>query len=84
MVALNLSGGQSELRVYYSLWKGNEKRFGEPTLYDYTFPVRFPNIVFGATDLKEAKKKIEVINSKIGTMDRFDLNRSKIQRLAIS
>jgi len=72
------------MKVYYALWKGKENRFGEPLLYDYTFMVRFPNIVFVATDLKEAKKKIETINKKISKMDIFDLNRSKIQRIVTS
>ncbi len=70
------------MKIYYSLWNSNGNRFDEPSFYDYTFPVRFPNIVFMAADNKEAKKKIEIINSRLGKADIFDLSRSKIQRLA--
>ena len=73
-----------DLKVYYSLWKSIENRFGEPLLYDYTFEVRFPNIVFIASNFDEAKRKIKALNSKMSKMDRYDLSRLKIQRLAVS
>ena len=68
------------LNLYYSLWKID--RFDKPTLYDYTFTVRFPNVVFRAKNLQEANKKIEEINRKIKEKDIFDLNQSKILKLA--
>ncbi len=58
--------------TYYSLWRSARNKFGEPVFYDYSFPVRFPNVVFSAKSLKDAKAKIEAINSRIGTIDRFD------------
>lgn len=73
-----------EMNVYYALWKFKGNRFDEPVLYDYTFPVRFPNVVFRAKDLKEAKEKIEAINSKIEKMDRFDSNYSRILKQTLS
>ena len=70
--------------VYYSLWKFQGNKFDEPILYDYTFPVRFPNVVFRAKNLKQAKKKIDKINSKLKNMDRFDSKSSTILRSALS
>lgn len=68
------------MKIYYSLWKFTENSFSEPIFYDYSFPVRFPNVVFPAKNLKEAKEKIEAINSKIVTIDRFDSSFPKIVR----
>ena len=70
------------MNIYYSSWKGNEKKFDEPIVYDYSFTVRFPNVVLMAKDIREAKEKIETINSRIEKMDRFELNQSKIFKLA--
>ena len=70
------------MRLYYSVWNGNERRFYDPIVYDHTFPVKFPNIVLTARDLKEANEKIKTINSRMNRKDRFDLNLSKIRKLA--
>ncbi len=72
------------MKVYYALWKFNKNRFDEPIFYDYTFPVRFPNVVFRAKNLKDAIEKIEAINNKIEKIDRFDSNYSKILKQALS
>jgi len=72
------------MRVYYALWKFERNRFDEPMLYDYTFQVRFPNVVFRAKDLKEAKEKIEATNRKIENMDRFDSSYPKLLRQNLS
>jgi len=61
------------MKVYYALWKGKEHRFDEPVPYDFTFRIRFPNLVLKARDFKEAKAKIEKINNNIKGIDRFDL-----------
>ncbi len=74
----------SELKLYYSLWDANEKQFSEPIFYDYTFSVRFPNVVLMTSNFEEAKNKIRKINSKISRIDRFELSLSKIQRLVLS
>lgn len=66
------------------MWNAREKTFSDPMFYDYTFPVRFPNVVFMVNNLEEAKKKIGKINRKISRMERFELSRLKIQMLAIS
>lgn len=60
------------MKVYYALWKGSENRFDEPVIYDFSFNIRFPNIVFKAIDLTDAKARIEKINNKIKGIDRFD------------
>ena len=62
------------MKTYYAIWDGKEHRFDEPVLYDFTLPVRFPNLVLRARDLKEAKAKIETINCKAKGIDRFDFN----------
>ncbi len=40
--------------------------------------------VIAADTSSEAKKKIKIINCKIGHLDRFEFNLSKIQKLAVS
>jgi len=60
------------MRTYYAIWKENEHRFGEPIPYDYTFPVKFPNIVLRAKSPEEAEAKIERINNKAKGIGRFD------------
>ena len=72
------------MNVYYALWKFNRNRFDEPVFYDYTFPIRFPNVVFKAKNLKEAKEKIKAMNNKIENMDRFDTNYSRILKQTLS
>ena len=57
------------MKVYYALWKGSEQRFDEPILYDFSFDVRFPNIVFKARNLTDAKVKIREINNKSKGVD---------------
>lgn len=64
--------------TYYAIWKGKEHRFGEPVPYDFTLPIEFPNIILRARDFKEAKAKIETINSKAKGIDRFDFNRNGV------
>ncbi|MDQ1281528.1 MAG: hypothetical protein QG670_2793 [Thermoproteota archaeon] len=68
------------MKIYYSLWKFTENRFSEPIFYDYSFPVRFPNVVFPSKSLKDAKEKIQKVNRKIETIDRFDSSFPKIVR----
>ena len=50
------------MMIYYAVWKGKEHRFDEPIPYDYTFPIKFPNIVIRAKNLEGAKANIEIIN----------------------
>ena len=68
------------MKIYYSLWKFTENSFSNPIFYDYSFPVRFPNVVFPAKSLKEATEKIHAVNSKIEKIDRFDSTFPKIVR----
>ena len=72
------------MHIYYALWKFTLNKFNEPLQYDYSFPVRFPNVVFKAKDLFEAKEKIKAINSKIEKMDRFDNRYTKILKQTLS
>ena len=65
------------MKIYYSLWRFRENQFSEPAFYDYSLPIRFPNIVFRAKDLKEAARKVESINKKIEMTDGFDSNFSR-------
>ena len=71
------------MHFYYALWKFNKNRFDEPILYDYTFPVRFPNVVFRAKDLREAKDKIDAINREV-KIDRFNPSYSRILRKVLA
>ena len=66
--------------TYYAIWKEKEHRFSEPVPYDFTLPVVYPNIVLRARDLKEAKAKIETINSKAKGIDRFDFKSKRVLR----
>ena len=68
------------MKTYYAMWKSIELRFGEPRPYDFTFSMRFPNIVLEARNLEEAKKKIEAINTKAKGLDRFDFEKKGIMR----
>ena len=72
------------MKIFYALWNDRDHRFGKPLSYDYTFTVRFPNIVFVANNIEEAKKRIKTLNTKLSKMERFNLSSSRIQRLAIS
>jgi hypothetical protein len=72
------------MHIYYTLWKLTENRFNEPVLYDYSFPVRFPNVVFRAKDLNGAREKIKAINNKIEKIDRFDSNYSRILKQTLT
>ena len=72
------------MHIYYALWKFTVNRFNEPLLYDYSFSVRFPNVIFRAKDFNDAKEKIRIINSKIEKIDRFDDKYSKILKQTLS
>jgi len=61
--------------TYYTVWNTKEHRFGDPVPYDFSFPIKFPNIVLRAKNLEEAKAKIEEINRKAEGIDRFDFKR---------
>ena len=62
------------MRYYCTFWDEIEHRFREPIAYDYTFSVKFPNIIINAANLEEAKERIELINDKTKGMDRFDFD----------
>ena len=64
--------------TYFTTWKGKEHRFSEPIPYDFTLPIEFPNITLRAKDLREAKAKVETINSKAIGTDRFDFDRKGV------
>lgn len=68
------------MKTYYAMWKDIEHRFGEPRPYDFTFSIRFPNIVLEARNLEEAKTRIMTINSKTKGLDRFDFKKNGILR----
>jgi hypothetical protein len=60
------------VKTYYAIWNDNEHRFNKPVPYDYTFLIRFPNMILRAKSPEKAKAKIEIINNKAKGIDRFD------------
>ena len=66
------------MMVFYAYWDEREHRFREPIIYDYTFSVKFPNIIINAKNIGEAKTKIELINNKVNGIDRFDFDRKQV------
>jgi len=68
-------GGKfKQLRRYHAYWSDNMHAFGTPHILPKGASIEFPDVFVDASNIEEAKRKIEILNKEAKGKDREDVN----------